>query len=126
MDNTQERLANDVIARTVEDGGCTFEARTLLPFTPSVGYAVGIGGAKLPSMHVGPELLTWLAKAVASEYETVYAGTWLDNGIVYIDAVKYFGAGEDVRAIACARFYGQAALYDFAAGESIIIDEVPA
>lgn len=126
MDSTLQQAALAVLVDTAERGGGTYERGTLLPFRPNSGYAVGIGGIKLPASDATAESIVWALKAVGGEYETSYVGTWLDSGTVYFDAVKYFGEGEEVRAIACARFYGQAAIYDFALGEAVLIEEVPA
>lgn len=123
MDKHVRKLAHEALARTVNDGGSTFEGRTMLPFTPGVGFSVGIGGAILPATTVTGEALAWLARRIAQEYETTYVGTWLNEGKVYVDAVRYFGAHGREDAIACAREHGQLAIYDFAAGEAIMLDE---
>jgi hypothetical protein len=121
MDRIVLRQAQEVLARTVNAGGCTFDARTLLVQTWSGGYAVGLGGANLPAEAVTAEALVWLAKAVASEYETTFVGTWLHDGKVSIDAVKYFGAHAREDAIQAGIDAGQQAIFDFAAGEDITL-----
>lgn len=122
MDTTLERQANAAVDDLALHGGGTYERGTLLPFTPSSGFAVGIGGIHLPVDVVGPQNLAWAAKCAASEYETAYVGTWLDEGIVYFDGVLYFSHLDGARAIACARFYGQKAIYDFATKEAVNVD----
>jgi hypothetical protein len=115
MDRTTRRIAADILARTVEHGGGTFEGATLLPFEPKVGYAVGIGGVAVPVQTLDIEMVAWVARAVASEYMTSHVGTWLNNGTVFIDAVRYFEAGPAglARATQVARDAGQLAFYDF-------------
>jgi hypothetical protein len=124
MDTITLRAANAVLAATVENGGATFDGRTLLPFTPSDGYAVAVGGTRYPEAGFDANVLSWMAKAVSSEYETTYAGTWVEGTTVFIDAVKYFAADRRADALAAGRYYGQKAIFDFAAGESIYLDEV--
>lgn len=114
MDRITLRAATDVLARTVNDGGCTFEARTLLTQDWTTGFAVAIGGAKVPAEAVTPDLLAWVARAVAGEYGTTYAGTWLQDGMVSIDAVRYFGPDNYLGALAAGEAAGQEAIYDFA------------
>jgi hypothetical protein len=123
MDQTALNAANQVLADLVQNGGGTYEQGTLLPFTPKVGYAVGIGGVRYPAAGFDAEVVFWLSRAVATEYETSYVGTWLKDGTVHLDAVRYFGPERAHQALACAYYYGQEAIYDFAAGESVYVDE---
>lgn len=121
MDTTLERLADEAIADLAEHGGGTYEGRTLLAFTPSSGYAVGVGGFAMKAECVTADVIAFALKAVAGEYETTYAGTWLNDGLVYFDAVLYFNHLEQKRAAAAAAYFGQQAYYDFAAKESISV-----
>lgn len=117
MDSTLERQANVVLADLVANGGGTYEGKTLLPFTPTTGFAVGIGGIHLPADTVTAEAVVWAMKAVASEYETAFVGTWLDDGIVYFDAVHYVVALD--RAMRLGQQAGQKAIYSFATKEAL-------
>jgi hypothetical protein len=123
MDTITLRAANAVLAATAENGGATFEGRTLLPFTPADGFAVAVGGVRYPAAQLDANTLGWLAKAVTSEYETTYAGTWVEGSTAYVDAVRYFAADKRGDAKAAGRYYGQKAIFDFGAGESIYLDE---
>jgi hypothetical protein len=87
-----------------------------------MGFAVGIGGIAWRAENLTAESLAWAIKHVAGEYETAYAGTWLNDGIVYIDGVEYFGSGEYDRAFKRAQDCGQKAFYDFGRKESITCD----
>ena len=121
LDRTLEAAAEQVVADLADHGGGTYERSTLLPFTPSDGFAVAIGGIHLPDDVVGPENAEWALRAVGGEYETSYVGTWLDDGVVYFDAVMYFGADRGAQAIAAGRFYEQKAIYDFGTKESVTL-----
>lgn len=121
MDQTTKRAADRMLADLANDGGGTYESGTLLPFTPKVGFAVGLGGVKLPASMVDAELLVRFAKAVATEHETSYVGTWLDNGIVHFDAVVYYGAHARRTAEEQGREANQKAIHDFSTGEDIVL-----
>lgn len=120
-DPTTNRKATAILAATVESGGCTFDARNLLAFAPATGYAVGVGGARLPAGDVTAEVIANTAYRVAQEFDSTYAGTWLDEGFVYIDAIRYFGSERRGDALACGRLYGQKAIFDFATQEAIAL-----
>lgn len=123
MDRTQEQAASRVIADLVENGGGTYEQGTLLPFRPTSGYAVGIGGIHLPATAVTPEAVVWAMKAAASEYATYYVGTWLNDAVVYFDAVLYFGPERREAAMQAGRDAGQMAIYSFAETEALTLVE---
>lgn len=109
--------AQRMLADLVENGGGTYVRRTLEPFAPSHGYAVGVGGVAIPACDCTADVIAWCAKGVAGEYMTDYVGTWLSNDVVYIDAVRHIEPGD--LAIRLASDLGQQAIYDFATGESI-------
>lgn len=115
--------ANVILADLAESGGGTYERGTLLPFRPKDGYAVGIGGTRYPASSFGADEALWLTAAAGGEWDTAYVGTWTDGGEVFVDAVRYFGADRREAAILCGYQHGQAAIYDFAAGESIYLGE---
>lgn len=119
MDRITERAAKQVLADLVSNGGGTYERGTLLPFKPEGGFAVGIGGLNLPVNLVTVEAVAWAAKAVTTEYEAGFVGTWLHDGKVYFDAVAYYGDAK--RALAAGRAAGQEAIYDFAKQEVIAL-----
>lgn len=119
MDQTLTRQAEKVLSDIAEHGGGTYEARTLIPFTPPIGYAVGLGGIHLPQHIVDVDAVAWALKAVTSEYESSYGGTWLNDGLVYFDAVTFFLNREN--AIAVGQATGQQAIYDFGAKEAITL-----
>jgi len=109
-----------VLADIAEQGGGTYESGTYLPFTPTDGFAVGIGGIRLPEATVtAAELTRWL-RAVVTEYEASFVGTWRDGGLVYIDAVRYI---RDLpTALDVARVFRQKAIFDFSTKSSIALE----
>ena len=111
--------ANEAIALTVENGGGTFHAASLIPFTPLRGFAVGVGGVILdPEKTDGLRLLRTV-EALADEFETLFVGTWLDGDDLYVDAVRYFGPGFLPEAMLLGRQTQQQTIYDFATGDVI-------
>ena len=121
MDRTTKRAADTMLADLANTGGGTYESGTLLPFTPKVGFAVGLGGVHFPASMVTAKLLVQYAKAVTTEHEASFVGTWLDKGIVYIDAVVYYGSHARRTAIEQGREAGQQAIFDFSTGEDITL-----
>jgi hypothetical protein len=109
--------AQQVLADLAENGGGTYNQRDLTPFSPIAGYAVAIGGAVMPAKDVTADSIIWTCRAVAGEYMTDLVGTWLNEGSVYIDAVRHIRNRET--AIRLGQEAGQLAIYDFGAKESI-------
>ena len=112
---------NEAMAYTVDRGGGTFHAETCIPFEPIAGYAVAVGGVILDPAITGSFRFRNAWKHVASEFMTLFVGTWLDGDNLYVDAVRYFGPEWRDEAIALGREHNQLAIYDFAAGESITL-----
>lgn len=125
MDYILERQANVVVADLAEHGGGTYERGTLLPFKPETGYAVAIGGIRLPASMVTAEQAAWALKAVGGEYETSLVGTWTDGGTVYFDAVRFFAEHRRDQALLCGYQHQQEAIYGFKEAASIYLDEEP-
>lgn len=121
MDTIAKAAAQVVVADLAENGGGTYEVGTLIPFKPDSGYAVGIGGARLPAAAFTTQVAYWLLKAVGTEYEANFVGTWLDGGTVYVDAVKYFVPVNRDRALLLGHELGQKAIFDFSTMEDITL-----
>lgn len=119
-DRTSLRQAAAIVADLVQNAGGTYE-RNLLPFTPKVGFAVGIGGVNIPEAEATPEALAWLLPRVAGEHGTSFVGTWADGGRVYIDAVEYYGADRMLAARARGVERGQIAIYDFEMARPVML-----
>jgi hypothetical protein len=119
MDMTLERQAASALAFTVEHGGGTFEAKTMLLQEWKSGFVVAIGGLTIAAKDATAEALAWLGNRVGGEYMTTYIGTWLQDEVLYIDAVV-FVADRD-RAIALGQEHGQQAIYDCTAQEVITL-----
>jgi hypothetical protein len=121
MDRILEAQANAVLSDLVNNGGGTYQQGTLLPFSPDKGYAVAIGGVKLPADCATVSMVEWALRQVAREFFTSYVGTWLDEGVVYCDAVVYFANDQFERACAAGREAGQKAIYDFGQKVSVTL-----
>ena len=117
MDPVTQGLAEEAIRTIRETGGVTLEGRTLLPATWRTGYMVGIGGIVIREEDLdSPVALAWLARRVGGEYMSHYVGFWLDEGLLYVDAVTY--VADIVRAEALARNHGQKAIFNWGLMES--------
>lgn len=123
MDIIERRAAGAVLADLANTGGGTYQQGTFLPFRPDNGFAVSLqGGLKLPWETVTPSMVMWAMRQVSREYPSAsYVGTWLDNGVVYIDPVAYFGPERREAAIKAGRAHDQLAIYDFGAKEAITL-----
>jgi K+-transporting ATPase A subunit len=123
-DAIANKAALAVIADLASNGGGTYGNSTLLPFKPPAGYAVGIGGLVMPAECATPSMVLWAFRQVSREHPTAsFIGTWLDNGVVYIDAVEYFATTRRPSAMLRGMECGQKAIFDFAAGEAITLPE---
>ena len=109
--------AQNIIADTVQNGGGTYDAITYEPYDPADGFAVAIGGARIPADRVTPRLVSKAIALLRQEFGTELVGTWLDGDIVYIDAVRHiYDVGE---AKALGREHHQLSIYNFATEEVV-------
>jgi len=118
-------MTNDPIAAlmayTIENGGGTFEQGTYLPFKPADGYAVAIAGITLTEADATYEAIKRWGKAIVTEHEASFLGTWLNEGLLYLDAVVYI---RDLDfALRTASAHNQLAIFDFANMTSIPVQE---
>lgn len=123
MDRIEQAAIHAVMADLANDGGGTYQANTFLPFRPASGFAVGaVAGIALPFEVVTPSMVSWALRQVARENASAsYVGTWLDEGVVYFDAVHYFSAERERAAREAGRHNGQQAIFDFGAKESVAL-----
>jgi len=73
---------------TARDGGGTFDAVTLRPYSPRQGYAVGLAdgtAAQLPLADVAR--LAVAVRKVAARFRCAYVGTWIKDDVVHVDPV---------------------------------------
>ena len=114
--------ARDAAELTIAFGGGTFDAATLAPVSPSTGYAVG--GLALTVMTSVPddgyERVARVILAQRDNRRAPYVGTWIENDIVYVDAVVILPDLESAGIL--ARALGEKAIWDFANGISIAAD----
>lgn len=111
--------AQDALVTTVENGGGTFYADTLLPLELQRGYAVAYGGVTLDPAKVDAETLRQWARRVSQEWDASLVGTWLEGGVLYVDAVRIFSFDRFTQAVQFGVDNGQLAIYDFESGASI-------
>jgi hypothetical protein len=105
---------------TVQDGGGTFDARTLAPVAPTEGYAVGLGdGSKVLANSTAADIAVVIYRAVQANKSAPYVGTWIDDAVIYIDPVVILQSLQD--ALTLARALGEKAIYSFATGESVTL-----
>lgn len=105
-----------------ENGGGTFDAATLAPFSPADGYAVGMAIGTVAYQPIAAQLTDTMIR-VAREWDASYVGAWIDDdGRAAIDPVIYVRDRD--RAIALGRANRQRAIWDFAAGAVIPLEAV--
>lgn len=112
---------------TIEHGGATIRLKDYpeMLVMPTKGYAVGEGaiGYVVPFDGADPETfdvtieraLAWFAEHGGIEF----LGTWIDDGVLYVDPVHVFTRKDFALGVAWA--WGERAVYDFEAGKSINI-----
>lgn len=123
MDPITKTRIDKVLADLANDSGGTYQAGTFLPQTWDSGFAVATErGLSLPAEWMTPSMLAWAIRQVSRENPgTSFVGTWLDKGVVFVDAVVYYAADRREAAIAAGRAAGQVAIYDFGEKASIIL-----
>jgi hypothetical protein len=106
------------LAKELNKGGFTVRDGNLI--RPTSGYAVSIKGweTRVPRALLSLPLFT----AIVKSYQGLTFGAWIDDGIVYFD--RSFIYADRQAAIDVGHANGQKAIYDFAAGESIYLEEV--
>lgn len=124
MDSILEQAIGQVAADLAENGGGTYEQGTLLPFRPTTGFAVAVGGVTIAA-SAPLSVLGMLCRTVAGEYGESFVGTWLDGGTISIDAVRYFAGDQRASALLLGYQTGQKAIYDFGLQEDIVLGEEP-
>lgn len=120
--------ANGILERTVRTGGCTLDASTLALVHPRDYWTVG-GDTRptasfaysqddtLASSRMADALCRVLGSYDALAYRPAYIGTWVDDSVVYVDAVTLHASREDALAVAFVR--GEQAIYNLATGETV-------
>lgn len=107
------------IDATFNQGGYSF-AQDWQP-APSSGYFVGLEGIQVPADDFKPStVLRFACDHAALLYahgDTAVVGTWLDNGIVYIDVTVR--VDEVDAAMALAREHQQLAVYHADSGQTL-------
>lgn len=129
------REKNDVLeniaATTVDNGGGTYQHKTGAPVTLRDGYVVGV--ANIAEVCIadlaGPNrrdsvadirTYLWGVWPETLPKSAQYVGTWISDGVLYVDAVTVYRDRE--QALAAARRNGERAIYDVANGRDIRAD----
>jgi hypothetical protein len=109
MDIVTKRAAA-LLTETMDKGGATFEARTLRPVT-SGGWCVGGGMPGYTFVADSADPMRGLTSAIDGLIEdgARRIGTWLDDGVVYVDAIDIITNTDE--AIRLARSRGEKAIY---------------
>jgi hypothetical protein len=107
---------------TITQGGATVRAEDYPSkiVMPKTGYAVATSGTTVEQDDkeafdvVVDKMIAW-----CRETEVAYFGTWVHDGLIYVDGVEVFASKEFALGVAYAR--GELAIYDIAAGKEIAI-----
>lgn len=113
-----QRILSDLAA----NGGGTYDAVSLVPFTPSDGFAVGVGGLTLhmPAVTVAEAGdIEGIMRDLGAGMSVSYVGTWLQGETLHLDGVVYFPEDDRQGAARCAIMMSQRAFYGFAEGKDI-------
>lgn len=117
-----------IIEDTIKNGGGTYRAdlrgKAELPAT---GYIIGVASIGKVDMTQPKALTKWLSfaacNALLSGDTERFIGTWVNDGICYIDIVQVMQS-RHVAHVMCQQL-GELAYYDIAAGESVNVADVP-
>lgn len=105
---------NEIIAQTLANGGGTF---------PAVEDGYMVGGV-VPERTCTPEEFERVLYDFVAEHGHnlggAHIGTWIDNGVVYLDVSENVADQEE--ALNLARERGERAIYDIRNGESIFVE----
>lgn len=111
-------------AQRLIDGDCTVN-RYGVEVEATAGYAVGgacAGFSVWDSQAIAPEVLRAVALWIQRQPSNVrYFGSWRDSGRVHFDGVDIVTNGVEAMALAIVR--GEQAIYSFASGECIDVEE---
>jgi hypothetical protein len=105
-----------VITHTLNNGGGTFNA-ALQPINYSDGYMVAVTGIEIPVVDFNEESVQSFLGTANLSAPGALLGTWLNEGIVYIDITTHYTGIE--RAMEAGKDFDQLAIYDCAAGVSL-------
>ncbi|MFY1688160.1 hypothetical protein [Plantactinospora sp. WMMB782] len=117
------QIAGRLTRGALTDGGAT------VPMdggeVPGIGYMVGVGGIKLLAAQFSEAQLEerirhWadsvrLSTGLAAD--RLYLGSWLDEGLIYLDISEHYQS--EALALAVAEVRGEKAIYSLATGVSI-------
>lgn len=117
----------DIVTATLQDGGGTW-TRDLVPVHEHYVWAVGGAIERYSGMYSpkvsqhAPDLSDRVRSAIGTLLlaGAEYVGTWMDDGLVYIDAVSLIPDRD--RAIAAGQRRGELAIYNLGTHETVEIE----
>lgn len=118
--------ASILVSATLTEGGATMNPKTLALETSPVtlvGGATDITGSRVPETSVPvddftPEFAAEYIRRMSVLARDSYIGTWVENGLVILDASDAFTTLES--ALFFARERGERAVYTIGVGETAV------
>ena len=118
-----ENLAATIHLVTLEQGGGTFDQEGNAPKT---GCMVGIAGqgTTIPVESFSPaniEEFIGTFKAKYAGQEDMHLGTWIEDGVVYLDVAKWMPEQHKEQAVKLARETGEKAIFILSSLETLYV-----
>jgi hypothetical protein len=118
-----ENLAATIHLVTLEQGGGTFDQEGNAPKT---GCMVGLAGqgTTIPVESFSPaniEEFIGNFKAKYAGQADMHLGTWVENGIVYLDVAKRFPESRKEQAVRLAKATGEKAIFILSNFETLYV-----
>jgi hypothetical protein len=120
--NVSIKMAMELVFSARENGGGTFDREGNV--VEGEGYVVGGKCDSLEFRDVGSIIsLVEYVDAWLDRNESSFYGSWVDDGLVYIDAVDVISSY--AQAVELGKERNQIAIWDLLAGEEVRLDRSP-
>lgn len=118
-----ENLATTIHLVTLENGGGTFDQNGNAPKT---GCMVGIAGqgTTIPVESFSPANIEEFIGTFTAKYagkKDMHLGTWIEEGIVYLDVAKRFPESRKEEAVHLAKATGEKAIFVLSNFETLYV-----
>jgi hypothetical protein len=118
-----ENLASTIHLVTLEQGGGTFN---LNGNAPKTGCMVGIAGqgTTIPVESFSPANIEEFIGTFKAKYagrKDIHLGTWIEDGIVYLDVAKRFPEQQKDKAVGLAKNTGEKAIFVLSTSETLYV-----
>jgi hypothetical protein len=118
-----ENLSTTIHLVTLEQGGGTFN---LNGNAPKTGCMVGIAGqgTTIPVESFSPENIKEFIGSFKAKYagrKDMHLGTWIEDGIVYLDVAKRFPESRKAQAVRLAKATGEKAIFILSTFETLYV-----